>query len=95
MAKESVIHRRIKDWLKGEGWLVWKNHGSAFSEVGLPDLMAVRDGVFLAVEVKTERGVVSAMQRRWLAEIEKAGGIAIVARCVEDVSIQTREKRGN
>lgn len=85
MVRESAIHGRIKRWLKENGWVVWKNHGSAYSEAGLPDLMAVRDGVFLALEVKGPKGRTTKVQEKWLREIHEAGGVAAVVRCVDDV----------
>ena len=42
-------------------------------------------GQFLAVEVKTRTGRVSPEQRAFLDQVTAAGGLAIVARSVEDV----------
>ena len=42
------------------------------------------DGRFLAVEVKTARGRVSPEQQRFIDAVNKAGGIAGVARSVQD-----------
>ena len=54
---------------------------------GCSDLLGqLRDGRFLAVEVKTRTGRVSAAQRAFLATVERHGGVAILARSVEDVS---------
>lgn len=83
---EASIVRRIKTALKDAGWRVWKNHGSAYSEPGLPDLMAIRDGKFVAIEVKRPRsGRLSAAQTRWIKKIEEQGHEALVARSVDDV----------
>lgn len=41
-------------------------------------------GVFTAIEVKTPKGRVSAEQERFLAAVRRAGGIAGVARSVQD-----------
>lgn len=41
---------------------------------------------FTAVEVKTQTGKLRANQKRWLAAVEAAGGVAIVARGAEDLS---------
>ena len=40
---------------------------------------------FLAIEVKNEKGIVTPEQRAFLDHVEKAGGIAIVARSLDDV----------
>lgn len=42
------------------------------------------DGCFLAIEVKTARGRVSKEQQTFIDAVNKAGGIAGVARSVED-----------
>jgi hypothetical protein len=40
--------------------------------------------VFTSIEVKTPTGRVSPEQRQWLEAVQAAGGIAGVARSVED-----------
>jgi len=40
---------------------------------------------FLSIEVKTPIGRLSPEQSTWQAAVQKAGGIAVVARSVEDV----------
>jgi len=90
--REQDIHRKIKAYLKSEGWAVWKNHGSAYSESGLPDLMALRDGIFLAVEVKRPGYPPTALQSLWLRRIEEHGGIGFVADSVRECEVQLAAK---
>lgn len=53
--------------------------------VGGADLLGVApDGRFLAVEVKTATGRVSKEQKRFIDAVNRAGGLAGVARSVED-----------
>jgi len=52
---------------------------------GIPDIIACLNGNFIAIEVKTETGIVSKLQEYNLNQIKAAGGIAFVARSVEDV----------
>ena len=40
--------------------------------------------VFVAVEVKTFKGIVTTVQQRFIDAVNKAGGIAFVARSVEE-----------
>jgi hypothetical protein len=40
---------------------------------------------FVSIEVKTPSGRLSPEQETWQAAVQKAGGIAVVARSVEDV----------
>ena len=54
---------------------------------GCADLLGqLRDGRFLAVEVKTRTGRLSPAQQAFLATVAKNGGVALIARSVEDVS---------
>jgi hypothetical protein len=43
---------------------------------GFPDVVAVRDGRVLFLELKTEAGRLTHDQRQWLAELELTGGEA-------------------
>lgn len=53
--------------------------------VGSADVIGIApDGQFLAVEVKLPRGRVSHEQRQFLDAVTAAGGVAGVARSVED-----------
>ena len=48
------------------------------------DMVGQRVAVFTSIEVKTPTGRVSPEQRQWLEAVQAAGGIAGVARSVED-----------
>ena len=47
-------------------------------------MVGQRVAVFTSLEVKAERGRVSPEQRQWLEAVQAAGGIAGVARSVEE-----------
>ena len=49
-----------------------------------PDMVGQRVAIFTSIEVKTATGRVSPEQRQWLEAVQAAGGIAGVARSVED-----------
>ena len=49
-----------------------------------PDMVGQQVAVFLSIEVKTPTGRVSPEQRQWLGAVQAAGGIAGVARSVDD-----------
>ena len=55
------------------------------SVVITPEMVGQRFARFLSVEVKTPAGRVSPEQETWRQAVQKAGGIAVVARSVEDV----------
>lgn len=51
-----------------------------------PDMVGQRLAVFTAIEVKTPVGRVSEQQQRFIAMVKGLGGIAGVARSVEDAA---------
>lgn len=52
---------------------------------GIPDRMAVKDGRFYGIEVKTPKGRMSPYQQEFKRRLEEAGGVYIEARALEDV----------
>jgi hypothetical protein len=51
-----------------------------------PDMVGTRIAQFVSVEVKTPKGVVRPEQAVWADNVRKAGGIAVIARSVDDVN---------
>jgi hypothetical protein len=49
-----------------------------------PDMVGTQVAVFLSIEVKTPTGRLRPEQQQWLDVVQAAGGIAGVARSVED-----------
>ena len=49
-----------------------------------PEMVGQQVAVFTSIEVKSERGRLAAEQQQWLDAVLSAGGIAGVARSVED-----------
>jgi VRR-NUC domain len=53
---------------------------------GCPDVLGqLRDGRFLAIEVKTKTGKATPEQEAFLALVAANGGVAVLARSVDDV----------
>ena len=55
-----------------------------------PDMVGQTVAVFCSLEVKAERGRISAEQQQWLSAVEGAGGIAGIVRSVEDAEALLR-----
>jgi len=85
MTKEADILRAVKDFLRVNGWKVVRIHQSLGSERGIPDLVAIRDGWHVWIEVKAANGKLSEHQEKWLADLKEHGGHYIVARSLDDV----------
>lgn len=83
---EAAITAAIRKKLTAAGWLVWKNHGTAMSAAGIPDLMALRGGVLLAIEVKAGGNKPTKLQEIWLQRLKANGAVAIVAYSASDVT---------
>lgn len=88
---ETAIRRAIVDYLRLHGWKVVRIVQGVLSEPGIPDLVAIRDGWHVWIEVKTPTGRLSAYQENWLQDLKEHGGMYIVARSVEDVVCLGRE----
>jgi len=80
---EQQLNKKIQDYITNRGGYVFKTIAS--NRAGVPDIIACINGHFYAIEGKTKTGVVSKLQEHHLGEITKAGGIAIVARHLDDV----------
>jgi Holliday junction resolvase len=75
-------------WLKANEFLAWRNfvggvktnRGSAANPGmrGSPDILAVKDGLFYGIEVKTPEGKVSKHQAEWHEKARQFGAIILV-----------------
>lgn len=52
--------------------------------VGIPDLIFIYKGITIWMELKSEKGIVSKMQRYVMDKINAAGGHAYVVKSVEE-----------
>jgi hypothetical protein len=97
MQPEQAIQRAILELLRWRGIFCWKNNNSGIyvkarntyipsHAVGVSDILGVLpDGRILCVEVKTATGRLSEPQKLFLDSINERGGLAFVARSIEDV----------
>jgi len=59
-----------------------------------PEMVGQRIAVFTSIEVKTATGRLRPEQQQWLEAVQSAGGIAGVARSVEDAARLTGDAQG-
>lgn len=93
MAEEKLFENRLKKWLQSKGiypdgfpmqkmivpvrgWYV-KIWGGGFQKSGIPDIIACINGVFVAMEIKKEKGVEADIQRINIQRINESGGIGV------------------
>ncbi len=98
--KESDIQRQILEYLRYDRRvaLYWRqNTGAAryekdgkerfirFGTPGISDILGVlQDGRFFAIEVKMPKRKLTEIQANFINNVNRAGGVAFVATCVED-----------
>ena len=85
--KEAVIQKKIIDYLESEGYYTVKT--ILCNKKGVPDILACSPkGRFVAIEVKALGGRTSKLQDYNLQRITNTGGVAMVARSVDEVRAQ-------
>lgn len=80
---ETRIQRLIQKFLNDNKVLNWRNSDTTHS--GMPDLMACYKGYLIGLEVKTETGRPTELQKRKIQSIIDAGGYGIFPTSVQDV----------
>lgn len=78
MAAEKIYENKIKAYIKSVGGRPFKWFGNAYSESGVPDILACINGYFVAIEVKAPNGKPSELQLVKIRQIREAGGFAYV-----------------
>jgi hypothetical protein len=97
---EQHIQKQILDYLRYRGIFCWKNTTTGIyvksrntwitnPSPGVSDILGcLPAGRLLAIEVKAQTGKVSPHQQQFLDEINSRGGLAFVARSVDEVQEQ-------
>jgi Holliday junction resolvase len=81
---EAEITRGIRRMLDALGVFNFKHWSGPMSMKGIADILGCYQGRFLAIEVKTLTGRLSPAQEQFLERVRKAGGLAFVARSIDD-----------
>lgn len=87
ITKEIDILRQVRDYLRWQGWYVYRNHQSLGSHKGLSDLTAVRDGKTVWIEIKKPGGKLSEHQIKFGEEIETHGCKYLIVKNIEDCEV--------
>ena len=91
MTPEAKVKVKIKRWYADnlpDHWRV-SPRGGPFGKQGCADDIICWLGFFIAVEVKSESGELSAMQLKGLQDVQKAGGVAAVVRGFDEDRLLT------
>jgi len=86
---ETDIQKEMKDLLKRFGFFVFKIHqesrGKKMCHRGVSDLIAIKNGQVIFVEVKTRTGVQSDDQKIFEKDIKSHGGTYILVRSLDEL----------
>lgn len=85
MTPETALKKQTKHYLQLKRVMFWYNMAGIGTYKGLPDIFALRAGIIYAIEFKSSKNKLSKYQQEFLNNIELNGGVAIVARKLEDV----------
>ena len=90
--KESELQTQIKNRLTKHGWLVVKLISTSWN--GIPDLLCMRKGVAMMLEVKTDTGVIAPLQEHRIKTLNSIGIHSRVVRCLEDIDVYCYKLNG-
>ena len=76
---ETKLQKKIQKYLREIGCYEFKVHGSQYMKAGIPDIICCYKGLFIGIETKVGKNKMSKLQEEHKKEIEKAGGIHILA----------------
>jgi Holliday junction resolvase len=82
---ETDIKRQVKTWLTYMGYFNFHVLQGMGAFKGIPDRIAVKNGVVYFIEVKTPKGIQSEYQIEFQKNIEKAGGRYMLVRSLEEL----------
>jgi len=71
MILEQAIQKKIINQLQKEGWLCIKLIKTNWN--GIPDLLCLRNGLTMFVEVKREKGKLSELQKVRIKDLKEKG----------------------
>ena len=106
---EGIVKNAICSWLSTQGCFFFihdsvgvfdpvrkrfRVNNSPYRVRGVADILGIWNGKPLAIEVKSEKGKLSEHQKLFLLRWQQAGGIAIVARSIDEVRVNLKQTGG-
>lgn len=103
LPKERDVQRTILQYLRLLGWPAWRFNSGAMQQgdrfvrfntaKGCSDLLFIAPGgLFGACEVKCGKNRPTALQAAFLEMVRRSGGVAVVARSVQELDAALRER---
>ena len=78
MTPEAKVKAKVKKTLLEIGAYYAMPIGSGYGNAGVPDFLVCYKGIFVGIECKANGGKPTALQLKNLADIESAGGTALI-----------------
>lgn len=91
MTPEGKVKEKIKRWLDLNMPGHWRvmPRGGPFGKAGCPDILICWQGIFIAIEVKSDEGDPTPLQIANLKQIKNAGGVAALVRGYDIVRLNS------
>jgi Holliday junction resolvase len=98
VSDHGTLEKLVLSLLNDAGWFAWPSHSPRDlpAKPGMPDILAVRDGRLLAVEVKVLPDKLNAAQVSMIESLHRHGVRVLVVTRLQDVEtfIEEHTKRG-
>ncbi len=78
MTPEKKFELKVKEFLTSKNIYYFKIWGGGFQRAGLPDIVACINGRFVGIEIKSDTGRPSELQKYNLNAITKSKGLAVL-----------------
>jgi Holliday junction resolvase len=88
LTPEAKIKRKVTTLLKDLGVWYFFPANNGFGKSGIPDIIAIANGVFVGIECKADPSKKpTVLQQKCGEEIRAAGGMWFLVRCDEDIEV--------
>ena len=86
MTPEAKVKAKVKKILVETGAYYAMPVGTGFGNAGVPDFLICKAGLFYGIECKANGNRTTALQEKHLADIRRAGGVALV---IDETNVDT------
>lgn len=90
---EKTVKEGVRNFLRFEGWYVINCFQGLGCFPGLSDLICIKNGIVMFVEIKTATGKLSEHQIKFEYEIESRGGRYFVIRSVDEIIALLKQRK--
>ena len=77
---EADVKKHVKHLLKDYNYYWWMPGANGYGSQGVADFLALKGGLLIAIETKFGSGKTTALQEKFLLDVARNGGLAMVVR---------------